>query len=262
MKWLLLYFLIHIIFVVVPIFLRTMVNDQPFDWSLESLACEIKELAVSMLITPLSIGWLPILTSKTNLDDSTPIIFVPGYSLNRLSFWALQRYLRACGYGNSLAINHPVHKNDLTEFSNQLAKVIDDFSWRNQGRPVTLIAHSMGGIVSRTYIENFGANKVASVITIGTPWKGTLMHRIGFTRHVHQMAANSSFCRSPKALSVPHLSIWSSRDSIVLPTRNALHEEHNSLLCSHSGHLGMLFSTDIFQTIRNFLDQAHADSNK
>ena len=262
MKWLLLYFLINIIFIVVPIFLRTMINDQPFDWSIESITCEVKELAVCMLIMPLSIGWLPTLPSKIDADDSSPIIFVPGYALNRLSFWALQRYLKTCGYGNTLAINHPVLKDDLNEFTNKLAKTIDDFSWRNQGRPVTLIAHSMGGIVSRTYIENFGADKVASVITIGTPWKGTLMHRISFTRHVHQMAPTSSFCRSPKALSVPHLSIWSSRDWIVLPTQNALHEEHHSHLCSHSGHLGMLFSADIFQTIRNFLDQTNATSNK
>lgn len=257
MKWLLLYFLIHLLVTCIAVFIRTYVNDQNFDFSIESITCEAREMAATMLIPPMMIGWLPNLPQKEQIDDSPPIILVPGYSLNRLSMWALQRYLRTCGYTNILAINNPVLKDDIHAFARHLEKVIDDFSWRNQDKKISLIAHSMGGIISRTYIEKCGSEKIAGVITIGTPWKGTLNHRIGLGRHVHQMRPASEFCADPKPLSVPHLSLWSPRDWIVIPSRNSVHEEHNMHEINHSGHFGMLFSIDVFHIIRRFLKEIH-----
>lgn len=258
MTWLLLYFLVHLLVTVLAIFLRTYVNDEPLDWSMESIACEAKELAACMLIPPFTIGWISSLPAPTQENDSPPIILVPGYSLNRLSMWALERYLRTCGYTNILAINNPILKDNIHAFAAHLGRTIDDFSWRNQNKPVTLIAHSMGGIISRTYIEKHGSEKIAAVITLGTPWKGTLNHRIGLGRHVHQMSPTSEFCANPTPLSVPHLSVWSTRDWIVLPSRHAVHEKHNMHQITHSGHFGMLFSTDVFHLIRNFLQEIHA----
>ena len=262
MKWLVLYFLVHLLAMGIGVFLRSYANNESFDWTMESISCEIKEMAACMLIPPFSIGWFPKLPPQTQLDASPPIILVPGYSLNRLSMWALERYLKTCGYTNILAINNPILKDNIHAFAEQLAKVIDDFSWRNQNKPVSLIAHSMGGIISRTYIEKYGAEKIAAVITLGTPWKGTLNHRIGLGRHVHQMDPRSEFCSNPKPLSVPHLSLWSSRDWIVIPTRNSIHEEHNMQEVTHSGHFGMLFSTKVFHIIHNFLKDIHANQAK
>ena len=262
MKWLLFYFLAHLLAACIAIFLRTYVNNQSFDWTIESITCEAREIVLSMLIPPLSLGWLPYLPPEKQEDDSPPIILIPGYSLNRLSLWALQRYLKTCGYHNILAINNPVLKDDIHEFARYLSKAIDDFSWRNQNKPVTLIAHSMGGIISKTYIEKYGSEKITAVVTIGTPWKGTLNHRIGIGRHVHQMSPESEFCKTSRPIPVPHLSLWSSRDWVVIPSENSIHEEHNMHKITHSGHFGMLFSLDVFRIIHSFIDKIHVTQRK
>lgn len=61
-------------------------------------------------------------------------------------------------------------RQDVRASARQLAQVIDSL---NLGRPVTIIAHSLGTLVSRYYIERLGGkNRVERVILMGGPHKG------------------------------------------------------------------------------------------
>lgn len=50
---------------------------------------------------------------------------------------------------------------------NNLNTLIDSI-----GGPVTIIAHSMGGMIAKAYLLNYGESKVEKLISIGTPWLG------------------------------------------------------------------------------------------
>lgn len=245
---------IHLFVVCGGVFLRHLIEEDDIIWSWQAISCEAKEFFSCLLLSFLLPGWLPKLPPENRFDESTPIIFVPGYALNRLSFWALQRYLHSCGYTNSWAINHNILRDDITEFSKDLACHINDFSRRNNHQKVVLVAHSMGGIVCNHYLQTYGTEKVAGLITIGTPWFGTIIHRLGFGKHVHQMKPKTALVDTPKQIPVPHLCFYSSQDWVVLPTQNALHPENNSKMIANSGHVSMLFSVQIFHDIRNFIN--------
>lgn len=55
----------------------------------------------------------------------------------------------------------------------ELDQKVDDLRKKNDGKKVILIAHSMGGLISRAYVNTIGASKVDTLITIGTPFYGS-----------------------------------------------------------------------------------------
>jgi pimeloyl-ACP methyl ester carboxylesterase len=59
------------------------------------------------------------------------------------------------------------------ESANNLDAVIDEAIAQTGHRKVILLAHSLGGLVSRDYILRKGSAKVAALIAVGTPWLGT-----------------------------------------------------------------------------------------
>ena len=64
-------------------------------------------------------------------------------------------------------------------YSQRLSDIIDKLLHHTEKDKVIIIAHSMGGLVSRNYIKNGGANKVYKLITIGTPNHGIYGWLIG-----------------------------------------------------------------------------------
>ncbi len=61
----------------------------------------------------------------------------------------------------------------INEYGERLGKVVDIVLHHTGKKKVIIIAHSMGGLVARTYIKNYGGeNKVDKLIVIGTPNHG------------------------------------------------------------------------------------------
>jgi len=120
----------------------------------------------------------------------------------------------------------------------------------------------MGGIISKNYLRHYGSEKIAGLCSIGTPWNGTLVHRIGFGKHVHQLSPDSEFCSDSTPLPVPHLSLWSPRDFIVLPSSTADLATPSSVSVSNAGHLSMLFSISVFRKIRDFIHELEKERDE
>ncbi len=67
-------------------------------------------------------------------------------------------------------------RQDNRQSATRLAQAIDDWQARSPAAagPITLIAHSMGCLVSRWYVEHLGgAHKIARLLLIGGPHAGT-----------------------------------------------------------------------------------------
>jgi triacylglycerol esterase/lipase EstA (alpha/beta hydrolase family) len=62
----------------------------------------------------------------------------------------------------------------ISVYAQRLRDVIEVIKHNTGKNKVIIIAHSMGGLVSREYIKNYGGiNSVSKLITIGTPNHGT-----------------------------------------------------------------------------------------
>ncbi len=61
----------------------------------------------------------------------------------------------------------------VTIYADRLKAVVDTLKYYTGKNKVIIVAHSMGGLVSREYLRKYGNNDVAKLITLGTPNHGT-----------------------------------------------------------------------------------------
>ncbi|MFP4656731.1 MAG: lipase family alpha/beta hydrolase, partial [Candidatus Woesearchaeota archaeon] len=66
----------------------------------------------------------------------------------------------------------PTKNDNLDTYAVRLDDIIDSVLRKSNAENVTVIAHSMGGLVIRRYMQIFGTGKVDRVLTSGTPHHG------------------------------------------------------------------------------------------
>lgn len=122
------------------------------------------------------------------------------------------------------------------------------------GQAPLVVCHSMGGLVLRAWWRaqvQAGATsqavsaRVAGVITVGTPHRGTWLARFGLRPNVRQMRLDSDWLQTLAAAETPawrarFLCVRSDCDTIVFPPRCALLEGAPVLTLPSRGHLELL----------------------
>ena len=134
---------------------------------------------------PLVVDPDPVVGGAVVDDDDTPaplgapypIILVHGFS-GWMDFAGVAYFhnvaddLRAAGADVTVPNLPPYDGSE--QRARVLARVVDDVVLRTNKRKVHLIAHSQGGVDSRLLITDLGyADRVASLVTISTPHRGT-----------------------------------------------------------------------------------------
>jgi len=239
------------------VLMHAIVDDKPVDRSWENISCQTLEL-VGIFFTCISqLMHFSFAAPKYRADSpcKTPIILVPGYHMNRWSMLPLQYYLKRCGFENIWAINNPILKDDILVFADELHAKVEEYYAHCGGQQVVLIGHSMGGLVSRHYMQKYGTDKIKGQISFGTPYRGTKTYRLGQGTQGKQFKPGSEVCNITTPPPVPHLIIWSTRDWVVVPSANGHLDDSNEMVISDAGHLGMLVSVPVFRRVHSLLDE-------
>ncbi|MBI4151824.1 alpha/beta fold hydrolase [Candidatus Woesearchaeota archaeon] len=102
---------------------------------------------------------------------------------------------------------------NIDVYALRLKEILDTVQFQT-GRPkVIIVAHSMGGLVARRYLQIFGASNVAKLITIGTPHQGVegdvaeYCDLVGEQRECNDMNANSVFMNKLKTGKPPAIPV-------------------------------------------------------
>jgi triacylglycerol esterase/lipase EstA (alpha/beta hydrolase family) len=111
------------------------------------------------------------------------VVIVHGYNSKPEEFDAFRGRLRTAG----LACAVFSYQNDAAvDFSGrQLASALQALERQNPGRRVALVAHAMGGLLSRVVIEDpdmAGVGDVDQLITVATPNHGSNLARVPVTQ--------------------------------------------------------------------------------
>jgi pimeloyl-ACP methyl ester carboxylesterase len=106
--------------------------------------------------------------------DDSGVILIPGFLANDIYLMEMYAWLKRIGYrpyysGIGMNADCP---NLL--ISRRLNETMEQ-AVRETRRKVHLIGHSLGGIIARS-VGGSRAEEVASVITLGAPFRGTAMH--------------------------------------------------------------------------------------
>lgn len=205
-------------------------------WLAEYLAF----LALFLLVMPferLTMGPDRLRASKR------PILLVHGYGCSRGVWRWLLRRLEAAGHVVATVSLAPPYTS-IGKLVPQLAQRVDEVCAATGAKQVTLVAHSMGGLVCRSYLARFGSEQVAKLVTLASPHSGTELARIGIGQNAREMEPDSLWLRDLAAepIPVPTVVVRNIHDNYVMPDGNQRLTGAQEVPLDGIGHLAMLFS--------------------
>jgi triacylglycerol lipase len=220
--------------------------------ALWAFAKECAALAAVILLVP--IGWL-LPRCRAGAGSRGPLILVHGWGLNRGALWWLQRRLRRDGWSPVCCYDYRSYRADIERAAEQLRGVVEQVvTTFPTGQPVTLIGHSLGGLVLRYYVRRYPAANIRRIVTLGTPHFGSALAARGCGPAARKLAPGSPFLqtlnaadRIPKQFDV--IAIYSTFDALALPPANAQYPGAFNIQVNDVGHTALLFSAKVYQLL-------------
>lgn len=224
-------------------------------------------LLLFTVVLPFKLSRRSVLDRSANAPaDRPPLLLVHGLGCNRGNWFWFRRQLEARGYCvHTLDCTPPLIR--VAGYAPQVARAIDEILGATGARQVVLIGHSMGGLVSRAYIDQFGADKVAHVITLGTPHAGTWMARLGLGAGVRNMDIQSGWlaglrereaARSTPGSATPYANytcVFTYHDNLVTPQISAILPGAGQVALSGIGHVSLVLSNTVLGHVLHVLER-------
>ncbi len=199
--------------------------------------------------------------------DGSAVVVIPGFLGTDLYLVELRAWLQRIGYDSrysGIGLNAECPNLLIRE---RLAETIDE-AHRSTGRKVHLIGHSLGGVLARAVAVQM-PDRIASVITLGAPFRGVSAHpsilRAAelvrsqiLDRHggdvlpdCYTGACTCNFIESlidklPKKL--PHMAIYTKTDGIVDWNVCVTGQPGNDFEVTGT-HIGMVFNPEVYVLI-------------
>lgn len=167
--------------------------------------------------------FLGLLPSLRGDERRTPVLVLPGYTEDSGAMWWTARGLAVRGH-NPVLVDFPSTFAPIERNAEFLAERIAELRARHGGRPVLVLAHSMGGLVARALMHERSDHGIAALVAIASPFRGTPTARLGAVfqlgTSVRQMQPGSDLLRRyPPELGcpVPTLCAVARQEHIVMP---------------------------------------------
>jgi len=172
-----------------------------------------------------------------------PLILVHGYGCSRGVWWFLRRQFEAAGHVVATVSLAPPYTS-IGKLVPQLARRIEDVCAATGADQVVLVAHSMGGLVCRSYLARHGSGGVERLITIASPHSGSELARIGIGQNAREMEPGSRWLKDLASSDVPvrTVAIRTPHDNYVMPQDNQRLPGALDVELDGIGHLALLFS--------------------
>ncbi|MCX7150185.1 MAG: alpha/beta fold hydrolase [Rhodocyclales bacterium] len=183
-----------------------------------------------------------------------PLLLIHGYQCNRGFWFWLRPRLEAAGWTVATHNMEPVYA-DIDHYAEGIAGRVAEVLAATGAPQVILVGHSMGGLASRAYLRRYGRDKVARMITLGSPHHGSRLARLGLGPNASQMRIGSSWLGAlgaPGAVPLPQgsVSIYSCHDNYVVPQQaGSTLEGATNVAISGVSHLGMAFSPVVLDAL-------------
>lgn len=204
---------------------------------------------------------------RLHVDDGegTPVIVLSGYLENSGTLVTLARRLRGERF-RVVQADWPSTLTSIEANADWLRQLILDLLERTGASSVAVVAHSMGGIVSRVCVHRYPELPVKTVITLASPHRGTHLARLGFGQSARDMTPGSELLQAfppHKRARVPLHTIVSDQENIVSPSWSVvLAEGENVVLREPVGHVGPLFLRSAADHVVRWLDEAGVERNR
>jgi triacylglycerol lipase len=181
----------------------------------------------------------------------TVVLLIHGYVCNRGLWWWMRRRLRAHGLAvATIDLEPPL--GGIDGFADALHARMTALVEETGAEQVVLVGHSMGGLVARACLRRHGPARIAKLITLATPHRGTRFASLAPGRNAREMEPDNAWLRALAAGEQLHasvLSIWSARDELVVPQDSGHLEGAREAVLPAIGHVSMVLSPTVAELI-------------
>jgi triacylglycerol lipase len=188
-----------------------------------------------------------------------PVVLVHGIHSDSGDFARMAKYLRAGGW--------EVFTPDLTPNGGQagideLAKQLEAFTEKHfRGRKLDLVGFSMGGLVSRYYLQRLGGlQRVDRFVSLAAPHHGTILAHCHHGNGCRQMRPKSALLqdleRDADALQgVKFTSIYTPLDLIIVPARSSAIPQAKNIRIWASMHPSLILEKRCLRAVERALKE-------
>jgi predicted alpha/beta hydrolase family esterase len=197
---------------------------------------------------------LPEAASRAPARRPRPVLLVHGFACSGAVWRPLLARLRAAGVGPVRAVSLEPLLAGIETYAAQLLEELEALGSRAGGHAVSIVTHSMGGLVARDALRRARPGLVGRIITLGTPHHGTALACRFRWPNARQMCPGSSWITELNAaqegrLGVPITTLYSLDDNYVVPASSARLEGAREIELQGLGHLSLLDSRRVLEHV-------------
>ncbi|MBT9596040.1 MAG: alpha/beta fold hydrolase [Vitreoscilla sp.] len=188
----------------------------------------------------------------------TGVLLVHGFVCNRGLWNPWMARLRTAGVPHVAVTLEPVF-GSIDEYPALIEAGVRQLELATGERPL-LVGHSMGGLAIRAWLDRFhGDDRVAGVITLGSPHHGTWLAKLSrWTLNGAQMRPDGDWLRAlavrePRSRHELFLCLFSHCDNIVFPASTAVLEGARSKHVAACAHVDLVHHPEGWAALRDAL---------
>ncbi|MFG1808881.1 esterase/lipase family protein [Streptomyces sp. NPDC049040] len=192
-----------------------------------------------------------------------PVLLLHGFVDNRSAFGVLRRSLHEHGWTQVQAFNYSPLIGDIRAAAELLDRHVEDICAHSGRRKVDIVAHSLGGLIARYYVQRLGGDhRIRTLVTLGTPHAGTravpalaphpiIRQMRPGSEVLTELAGPAPGCRTR------FVAFWSDLDQLMIPVEAArlVHPDlpAENVKVSGVGHLALPVHDTVVAEIRQAL---------
>ena len=185
--------------------------------------------------------------AAASLSPQRPVLLVHGFGCSGAVWRPLLAKLRAAGVGPVRAVSLEPLFTGMEAHAAKLLGELEALGSRSRVGAITIVAHSMGGLVARAALRRARPGLIGRIITIGAPHHGTALACCFRWPSTRQMCPGSSWLQELNAdqegrLDIPVTTLYSLDDNYIVPAGSSRLQGARAIELQGLGHLALLAS--------------------
>ncbi|HKK94197.1 MAG TPA: hypothetical protein VJ925_12240 [Longimicrobiales bacterium] len=198
-------------------------------------------------------------------DPRRPVLLVPGWADEGERLAPLAYRLRTSGWDSTavLTVNFEDPVGSNIDHAEEIRQAVDSLLSLNPGADeVDIVAHSMGGLATRWYMQHGGADTVRRFVSLAGPHRGTLVSLVAWGQGGVEMKPESTFLAELDSVlpeSVQGFTIRTELETHIIPQESAtLPGVPDTVLCC-TMHWTLPTDATAIDVIVDFLVNGHPE---
>jgi triacylglycerol lipase len=196
----------------------------------------------------------PTLLAATSANTKVPVVLVHGYLCNHRIWDKMVDALRSNGH-DVFAVNLEPVFCSIDAYAPTIERAVLELIQHSGQTQVALVGHSMGGLAIRAWLRSHGSQRVAKIITLGTPHAGTKIARGSPATNAKQMTWGSQWLQELAAFETESVRALiaiglTPQDNIVFNQRDQVLAGISPAIFEGIGHVQMCLEPSVIDWVQ------------